>query len=187
MISSPDIWTAGLSSVTNPQTSSNHIVSYVYRKSGGTSTIDITTRLMQGGTQIATWIHNNVGSSFTLAQQTLTGVQAGSITDYSNLRLEFTAAYGGSGLTGSSGEISWAQFQIPGTSLNNYECSTTSISPGQWTVDTITLDNSDPRILNTGELGKICIKLTNNIISGGNVKIVVSTDNGKTDTQSFTV
>ena len=187
LISSSDTWTAGLSSVTDPQTSSNHIVSYVYRKSGGTATINITARLMQGGTQIAAWTHNNVGTSFTLAQQTLTGVQADSITDYSDLRLQFTAAYGGSGLTGSFGEISWAQFQIPGASPNIYECSTTSISSGQWTVDRITSDNSDPRILNTGELGKICMKLTNSVISGGHVKIVISTDNGKTDTQSFTI
>lgn len=187
VINPSDVWTTGLSSVTDPQSSSGHIVSYVYRKSGGTSTINITTRLMQGGTQIATWTHNNVGTSFTLTEQTLTGVQADSITDYSNLRLEFTAAYGGSGLTGSFGEISWAQFQIPGADPNTYECSTTTISSGQWTIDRITSDNSDPRILNTGELGKICIKLTNSIISGGNVKIIVSTDNGKTDTQSITV
>ena len=187
LLNPTDTWTAGLSSVIDPQTSSNHIVSYVYRKSGsGGATIDITTRLMQGGTEIASWTHSDVGSSFTLAQQTLTGVQADSITNYSDLRLEFTATYS-SGISGRSGEISWAEFQVPPAPAGIYDCSSASISSGQWTIDRITSDNLDPKILNNNELGKICIKLTNSIISGGNVKIVVSTDNGKTDTQSITV
>ena len=183
-----DQWTAGLSSVTDPQTSSNHIVSYVYRKNtAGGITIAITTRLMQGGTEIASWTHSDVGSSFTLAQQTLTGVQTDSITNYSNLRLEFTATASGLDLGGRSGDISWAEFQVPPAPGGTYDCSSAGISSGQWTIDRITSDNLDPKILNSDELGKICIKLTNNIISGGSVKIVVSTDNGKTDTQSITV
>lgn len=185
-VTTTDIWTAGLSSVVDPETSSNHIVSYVYRKSGGASAIDITTRLMQGATPIASWTHNAVGSSFTLAQQTLTTTESNSITDYSNLRLEFTATASGIGL-GTSGDISWAQLQVPPQPGAIYDCSSTSISSGQWTIDRITSDGLDPKILNSGELGKICIKLTNNVISGGNVQIVISTDNGKTDTQSLTV
>ena len=181
-----DIWTAGLSNVTDPEASSNHIVSYVYRKdSAGGVTIDITTRLMQGVTQIASWAHSNIGSSFTLAQQTLTTAEADSITNYSDLRLEFNATET-SGIVPKSADISWAEFQIPPYD-GVYDCSSTVISPGQWTIDRITLDRLDPKILNSGELGKICIKLTNNVFPGGNVEIVISTDNGKTDTQSLTV
>lgn len=183
-----DTWTSGLSSVTDPQESSNHIVSYTYRKSAAGATIDITTRLMQGATQIASWTHNAVGTSFTLAQQTLTGAQANAITNYSDLRLEFTGSNtGGLPVPLTAADISWAELQVPPTPYGVYDCTNASISSGQWTVDDITSDNLDPRILNTGELGKICIKLSNNVISGGHVKILVSTDNGKTDTQSLTV
>lgn len=185
-VTTTDIWTAGLSSVIDPETSSNHIVSYVYRKSGDASEIDVTTRLMQGVTLIDSWKHSTIASSFTLAQHTLNTTAANSITDYSNLRLEFTAAARNIGL-GTSGDISWAQLQVPPEPGAVYDCSSTSISSGQWTIDRITSDNLDSKILNSGELGKICIKLTNNVISGGTVKIVISTDNGKTDTQSLTV
>ncbi|TBR12353.1 MAG: hypothetical protein EPO62_00235 [Candidatus Nitrosotenuis sp.] len=186
LLSPTDTWTAGLSSVIDPQESSNHIVSYVYRKSAaGGVTIDITTRLLQGGTQIASWTHSAVGSSFTLAQQTLTGAQADSITNYSDLRLEFTGTYASGILPLTSADISWANLQVPPTPDGMYDCTNTSISSGQWTIDRITSDNLDPKILNTAELGKICIKLSNNVIAGGSVKIVVSTDNGKTDTRSI--
>jgi hypothetical protein len=186
IVNPTDTWTAGLSSVIDPEASSNHIIRYVYRKdTAGGATIDITTRLMQGVTQIASWSHSNVDSSFTLAQQTLSTAEADSITDYSDLRLEFTATASGFPV-GKFGDVSWASLQVP-ASEGVYDCSSTSISSGQWTIDRITSDRSDPKILNTGELGKICIKLANNVISGGNVKIVISTDNGKTDTQSLTV
>ncbi len=186
LLSQTDTWTAGLSSVTDPQLSSDHIVSYVYRASAAAgTTIDITTRLMQGGTQIASWTHSAVGTSFTLAQQTLTGTQTDCITAYSNLRLEFTGTYA-SGILPISADISWAELQVPPTPDGIYDCTSASISAGQWTVDRIAYDNLDPKILNTAELGKICIKLANNVISGGDVKIIVSSDNGKTDTQSIT-
>ena len=71
--------------------------------------------------------------------------------------------------------------------VGNYDCTSVSISSDQQTIDRITSDNLDPKIINTNELGKICIKLTNSIISGGNVKIMVSTYNDKTDMQSMTV
>lgn len=186
VVNPTDTWTAGLSNVTDPEASSNHIVRYVYRTdSAGGVTIDITTRLIQGATQIASWAHSNIGSSFTLAQQTLTTTESDSITNYSDLRLEFTATET-SGIAPRSADISWAELQIPPDG-GVYDCSSTSISSGQWTIDRITLDRMDSKILNSGELGKICIKLTNNVISGGNVKIIISTDNGKTDTKSLTV
>lgn len=188
LVTQTDTWTTGLSSVIDPQESSGHIVSYVYRKSGGGSvTIDITARLMQGAAQIASWTHSNVGTAFTLAQQTLTGAQADAITDYSDLRLEFTGTYTAGLLPARSADISWANLQVPPTPDGVYDCSSVSISAGQWTVDRIAYDYLDPKILNTAELGKICIKLANNVIAGGNVKIIVSADNGKTDTLSTTV
>ena len=71
--------------------------------------------------------------------------------------------------------------------VGSYDCTSVNISSGQLTVNRITLDNLDSKIININELGEICIKLTNSIISGGNVKIIVSADNGKTDMQSMTV
>lgn len=187
LLSPTDTWTTGLSSVIDPQESSSHIVSYVYRKNGGGAvTLDVTARLMQGATQIASWTHSDVGTSFTLAQQTLTAAQADSITDYSDLRLEFTGTYV-SGLVQARSDVSWANLQVPPTPDGVYDCSDVSISSSQWTIDRIAYDRLDPRILGTSELGKVCIKLTNNVIAGGNVKIIVSADNGKTGTESLTV
>lgn len=87
-----DITELRLGSVIDPGTSSGHIMRYRYRKNAsGGSTINLTVRLMQGTTEIASWTHNNLGDTMLLAEQTLTTGQADSITDYSDLRLRFEA------------------------------------------------------------------------------------------------
>jgi len=78
-----------LNSVTDPSTSSGHVVHYRCRVYAGTLYV----RLKQGTTTIATWSHtsSDAGSMTTFAQ-TLSAGEADSITDYAQLRIEFEAA-----------------------------------------------------------------------------------------------
>lgn len=84
-----DTCEVGLTSLTDPMLSTGHIVSYRYRCSIGAA--NLTVRLMQGATIIASWTHTSVSSSYAVATQTLAGVEADAITDYTNLRLRFVA------------------------------------------------------------------------------------------------
>ncbi|GBL42202.1 titin [Nitrosarchaeum sp.] len=61
--------------------------------------------------------HPPLPSSFTLSTQTLTTAQANAITDYTNLRLEFTASCASTCSTTvtktDSVSVSWAEFEVP--------------------------------------------------------------------------
>lgn len=173
----------GLSDVEDPHTSSNHIVRYAYKKdqSGGNQ-IDLTVSLLQGGTTIASWSHSNIPENFVLATQTLSTTQANSITDYTDLRLQFTGTMNGINIQPRSVQISWAEVEVPPTI---YDCSQVPLGAGQWTIDKISNNLHDPRIINTGEYGKFCINLTHNIYPNSDVTLTVSTDVGKTKSDSF--
>jgi hypothetical protein len=88
-----------LTTVTDPATSSGHIVRYRYGKdAAGGAQIDIVVQLREGyvnegtpGTLIKAWTHTNVSDTLTTAAQTLSAGEADSITDYSDLFLRFTA------------------------------------------------------------------------------------------------
>lgn len=174
----------GLSDIEDPRTPSNHIVRYTYRKdqSGGNQ-IDLTASLLQGGTTIASWSHNNINQNFVLATQTLTTAQANSITDYTNLRLQFTGTMSGIDIQPRSVQISWAEVEVPPTI---YDCSQVPLGSGEWTIDRISHNLHDPRVLNTDEDGKFCINLTNNVYPNTDVTLTVSTDVGKTKSDTFT-
>jgi hypothetical protein len=82
-----------LSSATDPATGYNHVIQYQYLKpqAPSSSRIDLTVELRQGAsTVIASWTHQDIGV-ITTATQFLTNAQADSITDYTDLRLRFTA------------------------------------------------------------------------------------------------
>jgi hypothetical protein len=101
----------GLSSLIDPQSSTGHVVRYTYLRTITNKNYTLLVRLMQGTTTIASWTHANPGTSFTLAEQTLTAQQADAITDYGDLRLQFetTVAAGG----GGSVQVSWAELEVP--------------------------------------------------------------------------
>lgn len=89
-----------LSAVTDPVSSSNHIVRYRYRKDQTAGDqVDLTVQLREGyvdegtlGTLIADETHANIsGPSWTDGSFTLSGGEADSITDYSDLFLRFVA------------------------------------------------------------------------------------------------
>lgn len=81
-----------LGAIEDPQASTGHVVRYRYQKgTAAGAQINLTVALMQGAVQIASWSHTNIANGWVTAAQTLTGPQADAITDYSNLRLRFTA------------------------------------------------------------------------------------------------
>lgn len=131
IVDETETWEVGLSNVIDPETSSNHIVRYAYGKdAAGGVQINLTVRLLQGSTEIASWPHLNIGNGFTSANQTLSSAQADSITNYSDLRLRFTADYASS-IAPRSAQISWAELEVPSVS-GIYDCSAVTISAGNW-------------------------------------------------------
>ncbi len=113
---SSSVYIAGLSTVTDPVSSINHIVRYRYAKneSGGgqPSTINLTVELRQSTTVIASQTHNDVTTTFTDGSFTLTGGEADNITDYSDLNVRFTADRSAGART-SWAEFSWMEFEVP--------------------------------------------------------------------------
>lgn len=88
---STEIYRTKLSSGSDPSSSDNHVVKYRYKHNGQAGDIDLVVRLKEGGTTRASWNHNNIGGTIVNAEQTLSGAEADSITDYTNLYLEFEA------------------------------------------------------------------------------------------------
>ena len=106
----------GLSAVTDPVSSSNHIVRYAYQKNetggGAPGTVNLTVDLREGTTVIATQTHNDIATGFVAGTFTLTGGEADNITDYTNLNVRFTANKSAGART-SWAEISWFEFEVP--------------------------------------------------------------------------
>lgn len=108
-----------LSNIADPLQSTGHILRYTLREGNqGTNPVGFTIILRQGSTVIATFTHaqGTLPTTFTLFQQTLTNIQADSITDYNNLELTLI----GSCTTGCANQpaarervaVSWVEFAI---------------------------------------------------------------------------
>jgi hypothetical protein len=86
-----------LTTIEDPVSSTGHTIRYRYQKSAaGGAGIDLTVQLRQGytnegspGTLIKEWIHSAITETLTTQNQTLSGAEADSITDYANLYLRF--------------------------------------------------------------------------------------------------
>ncbi len=122
---SGDTYEVKLSPLTDPGVDTGHIIRYRYSTgmsgTGKPSEIDLVVRLMNGSTEIANWIHSNLAGNlpFVTSTQTLTEAQASLISDYTNLRLIFTATKVGKGTRDIWIKISWAEFEIQET--GNYK------------------------------------------------------------------
>jgi len=83
-----------LTAVTDPVSSTGHVMRWRRRKqpASGSAQINLTVRLVEGTTQIVSRSDTDIPGSFTDTSYTLSAGEADSITDYSNLRLEFVAA-----------------------------------------------------------------------------------------------
>lgn len=89
---SADVAQFSLGPITDPAVSTGHKVRYRYGKDQvGGDIIDLTVRLKQGGTTIASWVHSDIAVGPLDVEQTLTGGEADAITDYSLLELVFEA------------------------------------------------------------------------------------------------
>lgn len=82
-----DECTVALQVGSDPFVSTGHVVRYRLRGDGSSG---ITVALLQGASLIASWTHDPAPSTFTTFEQTLSGGEADSITDYTALRLRFT-------------------------------------------------------------------------------------------------
>lgn len=106
-----------LSDVTDPLSSINHVLTYTVREANvGTNPVKLNVILYQGNSIIASWANTNLSTTFTGVSQSLTALQADSITDYTNLKLELDASCDGTcGNSPSAREkiqVSWIQFTV---------------------------------------------------------------------------
>ena len=135
-------------------------------------------------------IHTNVATSNLVATQNNnkvslslenTGLEKLWNYDNFNFIVTYTADIGGSPKLVSE-QVTYNSAQ----SFGNQGCSTVPSSSSRWVIDSITNDLMDPRILNSHEIGSICIRLSNNIYSSSTVTVNLSTDSGKTTSDTTT-
>lgn len=113
----------GLSSAVDPVSSSNHICRFTIAKAdtgvapaSGGNVQEVSVYLYEGATLIATLtLDQVVDTVFTQETYILTGPEADSITDYSNLRMRFIAnnSGGGAGANRRGGAIGWFELEVP--------------------------------------------------------------------------
>lgn len=82
-----DSCTVALGAAGDPAVSTNHTVRY---RLIGDGVSGVLVELLQGASVIASWTHDPAPSTWTQYDQTLSGGQADSITDYTSLRVRFT-------------------------------------------------------------------------------------------------
>lgn len=104
----------GLDSGGDPQSSTDHVLRVRIKKNsgGGAAVVGAVLALKQGTTTIASAEHLDEGAQqWSTKELTLTGTEADSITDYTDLRVEITALQ----TTGASRrmQVSWAEFECP--------------------------------------------------------------------------
>jgi hypothetical protein len=115
-----DIIAVDLTSVTDPEASTGHIIRARFQKVAGAGTLRLTVQLRQGyvdeGTQgslIATGLFDEgdaeVFETYTL---TLSGTEADSITDYTDLQYRVWAARD-TGATGRPIDVEYVEFEVP--------------------------------------------------------------------------
>ena len=109
-------FTVSLSDVIDPLSPTGHIVRYVYDKDLGedhrSKIINLTVDLKQGTIIIASKTHFDISGDPTPGSFTLTASEADQITDYSGLRLTFTAT-AGAGSGERLAKIKWAELEVP--------------------------------------------------------------------------
>ena len=182
-----EVFEVALSDVSDPNSSSDHKVKYVYRKDvTGGNTIDFTAKLLQNSTEIGSWTHSDIGDAFVQANQTLTAIQADSITDYNDLRLEFTAQCIPTCNGGGQARIvhvTWAEMEFTDTTIGV----STGLDKGEWGIASITTDVLDPGIINPNEFATILVRLQYPIYFDGALNITITSENGQIIASSDTV
>lgn len=130
-----------LGAVSDPSLSSDHVLSYAYKRNVSNKNLTLVVTLYDNSSSIASWTHANPSTDFTLAQQTLVSSDADAITDYSLLSVgvETTVNAGG----GNYGAVSWVEFAIPDSSTQTVTAGvgqitstgvSAAVTPGETTV-----------------------------------------------------
>lgn len=114
---SAEVCEVGLSDVDDPLGNTDHFVRIRYQApesgGGGPADIDFTIALMEGAVERASWIEQpNPPSVWATVEKTLSSGEADSITDYTDLRLRFTANKTGGART-TNIDVSWAELEVP--------------------------------------------------------------------------
>ncbi len=107
-----------LSSVSDPNVHTGHVVRYRITRNPTNRTITCVVRLICGSTEIASWIHTDGPDSYTTYEQTLTTTQAGNISSYSDLRLRFDITALQNAQAGYY--VSWAEMEVPDAGAATY-------------------------------------------------------------------
>ncbi len=106
----------GLTDVTDPASSSGHILRARWRTPAGARTINGFLEVWQGtpgsGTLISTLTQNALTGTLAINERVLTGPQADNITDYSAIQLRCYYTYTGGGQP-STFEIDFIEFEVP--------------------------------------------------------------------------
>ena len=179
-----------LSSISDPNSSSCHTLRYTFRAgTSGEAGPTLTVSLMQGSTTIASWNEGNISSltSWQLRERSLSSLEIDSITDYSDLRIIYSAATVDED---ESAHWSWAELEAAPTIETTTELTCISNSNfvnNNWIIANITIDGMDPKIINSNEIAHICAILSNPVYTTGTVKVTVSSDIGKTNNKTITI
>jgi hypothetical protein len=104
--------TLGLSTVTDPEKSTGHILRYTYLRTVTNKNYTIEVSLYDGTSLIAgPYQHVNPPNTYSTAAQTLDSTQADAISDYSNLAIRYQVNVAAGG--GGSIQSSWAELEVP--------------------------------------------------------------------------
>lgn len=117
------------STLNDPLTGNGHTFRYQIAEidggvlgDGAGSTASVIVSLYQGATLIASDVSRNGTNTWTTHSYTLTTTEANNITDYTNLRLNFSITGGGGSPTNRRGiGVSWAELEIPNVPVFTYE------------------------------------------------------------------
>jgi hypothetical protein len=109
----------GLSNPTTPLNAGNHIVRVRAWSLGSGAAERHTVLLLQGTTTIATPVNNATltRTTPTTTTYTLTSGEVAAITDYTNLRLRFSA---GTLAAGETYRVGWAELEVPNATTTRY-------------------------------------------------------------------
>ena len=101
----------GLEDMDEPDGNASHTIKYRATEDSGMSAMSLKVELLEGSTSRKSVTNSSLGGSFTTYTINLSEAEAGNISDYTNLRLRFTAN-DGMGM-GNSCKVSWAEFSAP--------------------------------------------------------------------------
>ena len=101
----------GLSEINTPDGDADHKIKYRASDDTGSGAMSLKVELLEGSTVRKTNTNSSLTSSLATYTINLTTSEASNISDYTNLRLRFTA--NDSSGSGATCTVSWAEFQAP--------------------------------------------------------------------------